>query len=397
MLLTAWLILVFILGAAVGSGLNVCIVRIPYEKSILWPSSHCGSCFQPVKWYHNLPLLSYWILRGRCSVCKAPFSIRYFFIELFTALAFVGLFYVDVVVNPNDVPYVPLTQTQPEPPRGVLRMNWVREQLKAHDRQLAETRAEIELGLIPPRAWMYWMGHALLVSLLIVTTFTDLEHMEIPLSVTIVGMVIGLVLAACFPWPWPYTVEHMRLLGELQPPALQQKPRLPPVIGWQPWPVWDTLALPKWLGAGTWQLGLATGLGGVLAGMVILRAVRFLFGVGRGMEGLGLGDADLMMMAGAFVGWQVVVVGFFVSVFPGLILGLGRLIIYRDQQLPFGPSLALGLLITLFAWPLLPPEFGRIFFEELLMTILAVGGAVFLLITSFALRLIGGPPREASS
>src|SRR5579872_4961937 len=90
---------VFAVGAAVGSFLNVCVYRIPYERSFLWPGSRCGSCLQPIRWYDNLPLLSYWILRGRCRSCGARFSIRYFFVELLTALAFAGLYYLEVYRN----------------------------------------------------------------------------------------------------------------------------------------------------------------------------------------------------------------------------------------------------------------------------------------------------------
>ena len=60
-----WLFLVFVLGAIVGSFVNVCVARLPLEKSILWPGSRCGSCLQRVRWYDNLPLLSYWLLRGQ--------------------------------------------------------------------------------------------------------------------------------------------------------------------------------------------------------------------------------------------------------------------------------------------------------------------------------------------
>src|SRR3954471_24236672 len=95
--LVFWFVFVFLVGAAMGSFINVCVARLPFEKSILWPGSHCFKCFQPVRWYDNLPLLSYWILRGRCRRCRAPFSIRYFLVELFTGLAFAGLFYADVV------------------------------------------------------------------------------------------------------------------------------------------------------------------------------------------------------------------------------------------------------------------------------------------------------------
>src|SRR5262245_39103550 len=98
-MLWTWLALMFILGAAVGSFLNVCIARLPLEKSVIWPSSRCGSCLQPIRWYDNILLLSYWLLRGRCHACGQPFSIRYFVIELATGLGFAGLFYAEIIAN----------------------------------------------------------------------------------------------------------------------------------------------------------------------------------------------------------------------------------------------------------------------------------------------------------
>src|SRR5262249_14382669 len=75
-------VFLFVSGAAIGSLLNVCIYRLAWQKSILWPlKSYCGSCFQPIRWFDNLPILSYLLLRGRCRTCGAPFSIRYFAIE----------------------------------------------------------------------------------------------------------------------------------------------------------------------------------------------------------------------------------------------------------------------------------------------------------------------------
>jgi leader peptidase (prepilin peptidase)/N-methyltransferase len=141
------------------------------------------------------------------------------------------------------------------------------------------------------------------------------------------------------------------------------------------------------------QLGLVTSLAGVLAGMLVLRAVRFLFGVGRGIEGLGIGDADLMMMAGSFIGWQPVLVAFFVSVFPGLIFGVLHLFRRGNQALPFGPSLALGVLITLFGWRALGEFVRPLFFEPIVLGFFAVVGPVLLLVISFALRLLGGKPK----
>src|SRR4051794_28728649 len=97
--LAYWLVLAFVLGAAFGSFINVIVARLPFEKSLVWPGSRCGVCLQPVRWYDNLPLVSYLVLRGRCRNCGASFSPRYFFIELLTGLGFAGLFYVEVALN----------------------------------------------------------------------------------------------------------------------------------------------------------------------------------------------------------------------------------------------------------------------------------------------------------
>src|SRR5262249_18246098 len=150
-----------------------------------------------------------------------------------------------------------------------------------------------------------------------------------------------------------------------------------PYPGVYAWPVW--WPLPAWLPPLSWRLGLATGLAGAAAGAVLLRGVRFLFGLGRGKEGMGVGDADLMMMAGAFVGWQVVVLAFFVSVFPALLFALATLVRRGHEYLPFGPSLSLGVLIALFAWPRLGPQFRILFFDPLFLGVLGGGGALALL------------------
>jgi leader peptidase (prepilin peptidase)/N-methyltransferase len=364
----------FVLGAVVGSLLNVCVIRLPLEKSVLWPSSRCGRCLQPIRMRDNIPLLSYWLLRGRCRVCKEPFSVRYFLVELFTALAFLGLFYAEIVRNVLDVPF------------------------------LAANHFAILNNVLPPwQALVMFLVHATLLSLLIVAALCDLDSRQIPLTITVPGTVVGLICATAFPWPWPNTPEQAmpRLLPQ-QPPDIEWWLLLPsqgPKMGLYPWPVWGPL--PSWLPPGSWQLGLVTGLAGALVGTFLLRAVKFLFEKGLGKEALGLGDADLMMMAGAFVGWQVVVAAFFVGAIVALAFALipmlarfgWRAVRYRtvsvnrsaDTSLPFGPGLAVGVMLTWLGWAEIGPAFQMVFFFDKLVIGLAVVGGVLIFLISAAL------------
>ncbi|OUO56170.1 prepilin peptidase [Candidatus Avelusimicrobium gallicola] len=73
-----------IFGLLFGSFLNVCIYRIPRDKSIVWPPSSCPGCNARIKWYDNIPVLSYLWLRGKCRSCKQPISLQYPVVELLT-------------------------------------------------------------------------------------------------------------------------------------------------------------------------------------------------------------------------------------------------------------------------------------------------------------------------
>ena len=80
---------VFVLGACVGSFLNVCIHRLPAGESIVTPGSHCA-CGAPIKWYDNIPILSWFLLRGRARCCGRRFSFRYPLVEALTAALFLA-------------------------------------------------------------------------------------------------------------------------------------------------------------------------------------------------------------------------------------------------------------------------------------------------------------------
>ena len=102
-----------LLGALFGSFANVCIFRMPPSdeyplgRSVATPGSHCGQCQTPIKWYDNIPLLSYFILRGKCRHCGAKFSPSYLFVEGLMAILFVALFHaivrLDLFSNSLDV------------------------------------------------------------------------------------------------------------------------------------------------------------------------------------------------------------------------------------------------------------------------------------------------------
>jgi leader peptidase (prepilin peptidase)/N-methyltransferase len=134
----------FVLGSAVGSFLNVCIYRMPLDLGVNEPRrSFCPSCRVQLAWYHNIPLLSWLFLRGRCANCGSPIAFRYFAVELLTALLFLAAW---------------------------LLFPW-------------------------PVALAYWV----FISLLIVGTFIDFEHFIIPDEVTIGGTVAGLVASFIVP------------------------------------------------------------------------------------------------------------------------------------------------------------------------------------------------------
>ena len=85
-------IVFFTLGAVVGSFLNVCIHRLPRGESLIRPGSHCPKCGRNIRWYDNIPMLSYILLKGRCRHCGGTISGRYFIVELISSLLFLALY-----------------------------------------------------------------------------------------------------------------------------------------------------------------------------------------------------------------------------------------------------------------------------------------------------------------
>ena len=179
-------------------------------------------------------------------------------------------------------------------------------------------RQQINAGGLPPwEVLPFFVHHATLFSLLLAAALCDWDHRSIPLTLTVTGTLIGLVFATCCPWPWP---NDPATVANLNQPFINAAGNVQQknwafnlkdgelTHGLYPWPVWGPV--PDWLWNHRWALGLVTGLTGAAVGMAMIRAVKFTVERGLGKEALGLGDADVMMMAGAFLGWQVVAVAF---------------------------------------------------------------------------------------
>lgn len=138
-------VFVFIMGMVFGSFLNVCIYRLPLEQSIVWPGSHCPACKKPIRWYDNVPVLSFILLRGKCRDCRAKISPRYAVIELATGIAFLWIW---------------------------SRFGWTLEGLVA----------------------------LFLFSALLVVSAVDFEHQIIPDEISLGGLVLGLLASAFLPF-----------------------------------------------------------------------------------------------------------------------------------------------------------------------------------------------------
>src|SRR6202011_6077690 len=136
--------LAFILGAVVGSFLNVCVYRLPLDLSVNQPRrSFCPACKKPIPWHQNLPLISWLALRGRCANCGSHIALPYFAVELLTALLFLAV--------------------------------W---------------------QLFP---WQIAIAYWIFVSLVIAATFIDFEHFIIPDQITIGGAIAGIAASVLVP------------------------------------------------------------------------------------------------------------------------------------------------------------------------------------------------------
>jgi leader peptidase (prepilin peptidase)/N-methyltransferase len=347
----------FVLGAAIGSFLNVCIYRLPRDLSVNKPRrSFCPNCHKEIPWSQNLPLISWLALRGRCANCGAKIAFRYFGVELITALLFFAIW-----------------RTFP-----------------------------------PEIAIAYWI----FASLLVVATFVDLEHFIIPDQVTIGGTIVGIIASFAVPELMGTDSRLAALVRSGLAAALGY------VVLWivleggkiafgkkriqldAPTPfVWTRRGEDADFVVGEEQslwseyfarekdrlllhcneakidnaemIGAREGVRSRELGEIVLEfhynRVNFdgeefsldhvdrITGVVRELEipreAMGRGDLKFLAAIGAFAGWRAVLFSIFAGSVLGSVVGLFSLVVGKrvwSAKLPFGPYLAVGALIWMF-------------------------------------------------
>jgi leader peptidase (prepilin peptidase)/N-methyltransferase len=335
----------FILGAAVGSFLNVCIYRLPLDLSVNEPRrSFCPACKKPIPWHLNLPLISWLVLRGRCANCGGKIAFRYFAVELLTALLFLAIWQ---------------------------NFSW-------------------------PMAVAYWI----FISFLIVGTFVDFEHFIIPDRVTIGGIIAGFVASLAVPVLMDtdsriaagirsvlaailgYLI--LRLVLEAGKIAFGRK-RIrfdaPTPFTWKRQDddadfvvgsersLWsDHFAREKDQlllycdeakidnhTHGSATLEFHHDRVAVEGNVFVLDQVTEISGVARELqiprEAMGRGDLKFLAAIGAFLGWRAVLFSLFAGSLLGSVVGLITLVLGKrvwSAKLPFGPYLAFGALSWMF-------------------------------------------------
>jgi leader peptidase (prepilin peptidase)/N-methyltransferase len=390
-----WFVFIFAFGCCVGSFLNVVVYRLPRDKSLVRPGSACPACGQHIRFYDNIPLISWLVLGRKCRYCKAAVSARYFVIELLTGTVFLGLF---ILYFHTDL------------------------------RQSVQPFSE--------RGWLIYLLHITMLAAFIAASAIDLEHWIIPLSicwfVTAAGL-IGSAVGACvidpalnkayslLPLATPKTgalalgatvglaVSLTLLATGLLRRSYESDAAEGNLNGHEDKAVKDNVTaeqeesheeqfnhrleagreiiflLPIILGAYAalrlsgnvepvntfWEnfsqrpvvAGLLGSLWGYFAGCGIVWAIRIFGTFAFGKEAMGLGDMHLMGAAGAVIGAFPVVIAFFIAPFFGLAWAGVQMFFKKIRQIPYGPFLSLGVFVVIILHDLILNRIGFIFYR----------------------------------
>jgi leader peptidase (prepilin peptidase)/N-methyltransferase len=376
-----FLAIVFLLlvGACVGSFLNVVIYRLPEGQSLVSPGSACPRCGHKLAWHDNVPVLGWLWLKGRCRYCQAPISPQYPIVELGTALLFGGLTW-----------WYYFSGFRPE--LGELWESWpvLGMHLVLAAGLLAATVVDLRSFLIPitlpwliTAAAVLWYPLSATMGWLPATLLQapPVEQMAPVASFhgvgAAIGGVMGLGLALALVWlgvlPRSFdepAQEEADVPNDPAQWAVHPHPRreaskellfvLFPLMGL----LLGTVLIPEPVRPYTLTVRVLSGVvTGYLVGGGLVWVTRILGTLAFGKEAMGLGDVHLVGAIGAVLGGLDVVFVFFVAPFVGLTAALGVTVFSLMKRapprvVPYGPSLAAAALVMmLFRRPIL------IFFE----------------------------------
>jgi leader peptidase (prepilin peptidase)/N-methyltransferase len=285
----------FVLGLLFGSFLNVCISRLPRGESIVHPRSHCPQCGAPIRWYDNVPVINWFLLRGRCRDCKESISWRYPLIELATGLWFATIIFhcmLQSLANGN-----------------------------------VQLSTEWWVSLVVTS-----IGVAIVGFLLIGLMVMDWQAMLLPDAFTLSGIAIALFLIctqAIFLGPREDQVLLTKLSIHLTSPG----------------GVVDHgnvfLTGPESLIYGR--------IAAICGAALLLLLIRWLYKAIRHREGMGLGDVKLIAMIAAFLGFWPAILSLFIGTLAAALYGavlLARRKAGGASKLPFGSFLCVGGLVA---------------------------------------------------
>jgi len=380
----------FVLGACVGSFLNVVVYRMPRQLSLVTPPSRCPHCQTRLAWYDNVPVLGWIFLAGKCRYCGKPISIGYPIVEAITGLLF-AFYYVmffifhagpclNVAMGLSDSYFLgAMTNIAQDWPIYALDMVLI-------SGLLAASLIDAELFIIPASIPWWIGGIAVVAHALIDSPTVPGNQLVSPGAMALsaggtIGLVISIILLQMkiLPLSFPegdlLEVERDQLQraasnakdrGEeaqhIPPPLTGAQVRaemrkemlflMPPLLLGGLFLVlhhkvpavshfWQAAARVDWLNGALGSL-----LGGLVGGFTVW-LTRVLGSYGFGREAMGLGDVHLMFAVGAMLGGGAAVVAFFLAPLLAILIALYMLATRSRRQLPFGPYLSLATAVVI--------------------------------------------------
>jgi leader peptidase (prepilin peptidase)/N-methyltransferase len=290
-----------LIGLLFGSFLNVCIARLPADESVVTPRSRCPGCGHDIRWYDNIPLLSYALLRGRCRDCGTTISLRYPAVELATGIWFA-------------LSFLPLA-------------------------------GQLSLAMDPLlRVIVHCTADATLGCFLIALLVIDWQHHLLPNALTYPGIFAGLLFACA---------EAMLLNDDEANVVLKRQININSAgAGRSPGNIFLTGA----------EHLIFSRLAAAIAAFLVLYLIRATYKALRKRDGMGLGDAKLLALIAAFLGLELTVVALFAGLMLATLYATPLLLRRRANaatRLPFGSFLAMGGIIAASAGePILNAYFG---------------------------------------